>query len=119
VHQSAQPVRRIAGQRSRILPSLTEDGLHVADSRTVDRELHVMPRWPVPVNGRDRLGLPVPRVRGVVAAAVTQVDPADKCHVQLGAARMAQHDGLLMVRAAGPHPHVSQAAAARCLDVRT
>ena len=57
-----------------------------------------------------RLRLGVTAVAGVIATAVTQVDPADECAVELRPAGMTQHDELLVVRTAGPHPHVEQAA---------
>ena len=44
----AQPVQHATAQRSRILPSLAEYGLHVPDRRAADRELEVMPGRPVP-----------------------------------------------------------------------
>ena len=63
-------------------------------------------RWPYTVG--HRLGLRVAAVLGVVAAAVAEVDAADEGDVQLGPARVAQDDELLVVRAAEPDPHVQQ-----------
>ena len=54
---------------------------------------------------------------GVVPPAVTQVDAADEGDVELGPAWVAQHHELLVVRAAGAHPHVEQALATGQFDV--
>jgi hypothetical protein len=105
----AQPVQRIPGEGSRIVPSLAEDGLHVADCGAADLDLDVMPGWPSSVDGRDRFGLPVSRVCVVVVTAVTQVDTIDEGHILIGASRVAQHHELLMMRASRSYSHVEQA----------
>jgi hypothetical protein len=56
---------------------------------------------------------------GVIVAAVAQVDPADERDILLRPAIVAEYDELLVVRAAGPYPHVQQAFPARRFDVLT
>jgi hypothetical protein len=58
-------------------------------------------------------------VAGVVATAVTQVDPAHESAIKVGAARVTQHDELLMMRTARAHPHVEQAAPTGGIDLLT
>ena len=53
----------------------------------------------------------------VVAAAVAQVDAAEVRDVARRVVAVPQHDELLVVRAAGAHPHVAQALAAGLVDL--
>jgi hypothetical protein len=56
-------------------------------------------------------------MRGVVAAAVTQVDPTQKRDDQLGPITVSQDYDLLVVWASAAHPHIQQALAARVIDL--
>jgi uncharacterized protein YciW len=63
--------------------------------------------------------LAVTAVSGVVAAAVTQVDPADVGDVAGRVAGVTDHHHFLMMRPAGTDAHVAQTLAARGLDLLT
>lgn len=115
--EAAQPGERAAAQRGGVVPAFPEAGVEDAHRRAADGELHVVPGRVRAVGVRDRPALRVALMAGVVAPAVAEVDAADERDVLLGAAGVAQHDELLVVRAAGAHPHVEQALAARLLDL--
>ena len=104
----ASAVHRMPAERRRILPPLAEDRLDVVDGRTGDGGLHVVPGRALPVRLRHRLGLRVAEMPGVVPARVAQVDPADVGDVPLRPAPVADHHQLLVMRPAGPDPHVEQ-----------
>ena len=108
--------QRAAGQRGGVLPPFPEDRFHVGDGRALDGDLDVVPRRAGSVGGAQRARLLVAVVRVVIPAAVAQVDPAHVRHIPLGAASMAQHDQLLVMRSAVAHPHIQQAFAARGND---
>ena len=67
-----------------------------------------MPRWVRAVLLRERVGLRVAFVRGVVPPVVGQVDPADEGHVASEVVTVSDHHELLVVGAAGAHAHVEQ-----------
>jgi hypothetical protein len=73
----------IAAERTTVFPPLAEAELEVPNSRTLDRDLGVMPWGPVPVDRRHGLPLAVAVMVGVVAAAVAQVDTARKSNIAL------------------------------------
>lgn len=81
-------VDRVAGERLRIVPALTEDRLDIADSRAAHGELDVVPGRGRPVDRRDRLGLRIAFVGGGVVAAVAKINSADERDIELGTARM-------------------------------
>ena len=116
-HPVCEPSQRAAAQALRVIPAFTEYGLHVADGRSLDGKLHVVPRRSWPVHRRHRLWLGVSRMRCVVAAPVAQVGAPEEGDVQLGPRPVAQDDELLVVRSAGPHPHVEQALTAGVVDL--
>ncbi|MEV6867390.1 hypothetical protein AB0M44_41160 [Streptosporangium subroseum] len=116
-HQVGQAVQGVAGQRLGVLPSLPEHGFDVADGRTLDRGLDVVPRRAGAVHLGHGGGLRITLVSGVVAAAPAQVDPADEGDVALRLRPVPQHHEFLMVRATGRDTHVTQALPARGLDV--
>lgn len=53
----------------------------------------------------------------IVMTAVAQVDATDVGSVEMRPARMTDHDQLLMVRAARPHPHIEQATTSGPVDL--
>ena len=73
-----------------------------------DGHLDVVPRRVRAVLLGQRLGLRVAVVGVVVAPVVGQVDAADEGDVARGVVAVPDHDELLVVRAAGAHPHVEQ-----------
>ena len=82
-----------------------------------DRRHHVVPGRGVAVLRRHLERLRVAEVLGVVAAGVAQVDAADVGDVALGVVAVADHDQLLVVRAARAHPHVEQRLGAARLEL--
>jgi hypothetical protein len=114
--QILEPVHGIARQRRRVGPPFAERRLDVADGRAADRHLDVVPGRALAVLRGHGHRLRVAEVLGVVPAAVAQVDAAHVGDVERGPARVAQHDELLVVRAAAADPHVAQALAAGRLD---
>src|SRR4051794_7404882 len=76
-----------------------------------------MPRWCRAVPTIHRLSLPVATVPAVVAPGVAQVDAPDERDVVVGPVTVSDHDELLMMRAAAPHPLVEQGGAAGLVDV--
>ena len=92
-----------------VVPPFPEHGFHVCHRRAAQLNLDVVPGRARPVHRSHRLRLAVPASAASIASAVAEVDPADEGAVQMRPARMAQHHELLVVRAAGPHPHVEQA----------
>ena len=115
--QARQQPARVEGQRRGVLPPLAEGGLDVEHRRPLDRHVHVVPRRTPPERRRHRDDLVVALVVDVVAAAVAQVDAAEVGDVAGGVVAVPQHDELLVVRAAGAHPHVAQALAPRLVDL--
>ena len=105
--QVREQVDGIARQRGWIVPAFPEAGLDVGDGGALDRELDVMPGRARTVPGGHRLCLGITFVAGVVGSAVAQVDSADERNVTLRTARVAEHDELLVMRAAGTNPHVA------------
>ena len=114
-----KPAQRAAAESLGVLPSFTEHRLHIADGRSADGELYVVPGRSWPVDSGHRLWLRVAPVRCVVAAAVAQVDATEEGDVELGPVPMAQDDELLVVRPPCPDPHVEQALAAGGIDLLT
>ena len=100
-----------SSHRSRKVASMS------ATAGSTHGQLHVMPRRTPSVDRRHRLPLPITGVITVVAPAVAQVDTTDERDVEVRAARMTQHDELLMMGTARPDPHVEQALTAGSHDV--
>ena len=98
---------RAAAQRGRVLPALPEDRLDVVHRRPADRGLDVVPgRGGAVLVGHGVQRLRVAAVRRVVAARVAQVDAADVGDVPARVVAVPDHHQLLVVGAAGAHPHV-------------
>lgn len=93
----SKPAQRAAAESLGVLPSFTEDRLDIADSRSADGELYVVPGRSRPVDSRHRLWLRIAPMRGVVAAAVTQVDATQKGDVQRWPITVPQDHELLVV----------------------
>ena len=94
---------RPAGRRGRVRPPLPEHRRYVLHGRPQQTQLDVVPGRRRAVDVAERLGLPVPRVRGVVAAGAGGIDAPDERHV---AGRAADDDELLVVATQQPHPLV-------------
>jgi hypothetical protein len=75
---------------------LTEDRLDIADGRPTDGELDAVPVRSRPIDSRHRPWLRIAPMRGVVAAAVTQVARTQKGDVQLGPITVPQDHELLV-----------------------
>src|SRR5450759_3808188 len=82
----------VATERASVRPPLAEREVQVSDSRSLDRHLDVMPWWGRSVQRRHRLALRVAEMPSIVAAAVTEVDPADKGDVGRSPCPMADDD---------------------------
>ncbi len=106
----------VAAQRGRVLPALPEHGLDVVDRRALDRDLDVVPgrRRAVLLGHLERLRVAL--VVGVVPPRVAQVDAADERDVPRRVVAVPDHHELLVVRAAGAHPHVQQRLGAALLQ---
>ncbi len=117
--QIGQPVEGAPGQRCGVLPALAKHRFQVGDGRSTNGQLDVVPRRRRPVDRGHRLALRISGVVFVVTAAVTQVDATDERDVEFRPTGMTQHDEFLVVRTAGPDPHVPEAFTAGGLDVLT
>lgn len=103
-------------QCSRILPALAEDILDVADGRTLQLDLHVVPGRCFAVLGRERSADGVTEMVGVVASGAGEVDTADERHVGLRGVPVSDDDELLMVAAEHENPLIEDDLAARFLQ---
>jgi hypothetical protein len=100
--QVMQHADGIAAERACVIPSLAEAELKVANGRTVDRKLGVMPGRGSPIHRRHRLTLRIAGMILVVAPAVTQIDAPDESNVSCGPSCVANDYKLLVVGAAEP-----------------
>ena len=89
----------------------------VADGRSAQFELDVVPGRVRPVDLGHGRGERVAAVLGVVVAAPAQVDAADEGDVEVGAAGVAYDEEFLVVRAAEADPHVEHHVRAGGLQV--
>src|SRR5947209_4567316 len=115
----SQAVNRVAVERCAVFPALSEDGFDVADRRAPDRQLRVVPRWPLAVHLRHWLSLFIPAMSRVVRAAVAQVDAANEGNIHPWPSGMPEHNELLVMGAPGPHSHVAQDFASSGVDFLT
>jgi hypothetical protein len=115
--QVVENTDRVATQRTAVLPTFAEAEFQVAHSRSVDRQLRVMPRRPRPVDRRHRLVLPVTGVLLFIAPAVTQVDAAHEGHVAFGAGCVPDDHELLVMRAAQSNALVEEDLTAGCVHL--
>jgi hypothetical protein len=99
---------RIATERASIIPPFAEAEFQVSDGRALDRDLSVMPGRSFPVHRRHGLALLVAMMVGVIAPAVAQVDATDEGNVAITPSGVADHDELLVMRAAEPDPLVEE-----------
>ena len=116
-HAVAPAPVRTSGQRPGILPAFPEGPFEVDHGRALDSNLYVMPGGQASVHRAERARLLVTLVVAVVLASVAEVDPAHVGHVLVGTSPVPQHDQLLVVGAAGAHPHVQQAFPTGDLDL--
>ena len=102
-----------AFERGRIVPPLAERLHQVADRRTMNLRLDVMPRWSGAERGIEDFGLRVAFMTPVVATPVAEVDAADEGEILLVAIRVQQHYQLLVVRPSAADARIQQDDAAR------
>ena len=100
-------------ERRRIFPAFAERLAQLCHGWTTNFELYVVPRRPraVTMVEYDRLG--VPAVVTVVVSTVAEVHAADERDVVVRAGATPNHDELLVVAAASPHPFVERDDATR------
>ena len=72
---------RISTERAWIRPPLAKREFQVSHGRTFDCYLDVMPGRRPSIERRHRLALRVAEMVFIISAAVTEVDPADKCDI--------------------------------------
>jgi hypothetical protein len=99
------------------VPSLAEHRLDVTDGRPAYRHLNVVPWRSFAVDRGHGLWLVVPQVFRIVAPAMAQIDATHVGDVELGSAGVTKDHELLVMRPAGPAPHVEQADPSRRVDV--
>src|ERR1700687_4024374 len=99
---------RISTERASIRPPLAEGKVQVSNGRAFDRYLDVVPGWGLPIQRRHRLALRVAEMACIIAAAVTEVDPAHKGNVGCTSSATADDDELLVVGAAETHALVEK-----------
>ena len=87
-----EPAHRAAAESLGVFPSFTEDRLDVADGRSADGKLYVVPRRPWAVDSGHRLWLRIAQVRCAVAAAVAQVDASKEGDIEVGTLVVAQDE---------------------------
>lgn len=112
-------VDRVSGQRRWVFPALAEYGFDVADRGPAHRELCVVPRRPGAVHRCHGLGLGIAVMLSPVEPAVTEVDSARECDVEIWTTRVTEYDEFLMVRTKRAHAHVAQALTAGRPDLLT
>ena len=94
--------------RRGVVPSFTEGVFEIADGRTLESYLDVVPWRPLTVPFVEILGLRIAPMLGVVTASVTQVDATDECNVARRVTRMADEHELLVVRTGSAHALVEK-----------
>ena len=104
-------------ERGGVVPTLAESVRDVADGRSPELNLNVVPGRSVTVPGVEIDRLRVAFVTGVVPAAVAQVDPADEGDVVVGPRRATDDDELLMMASTTPDALVEKNLAARFVDL--
>src|SRR5918994_962205 len=104
-------------ERGGVIPTFAEGVRDVADRRSPELKLNIVPGRSVPVPGVEIDRLRVAFVTGVIPAAVAQVDPADEGDVLVRSRRATDDDELLMMASTTPDALVEKYLAARFVDL--
>src|ERR1035437_7420425 len=110
-------MERVASKWGRIIPSLPENSLGIADGRALHRQLDVVPWRPRAINGGHCLVLGVAAVMLIVTPTMTQVYATDECDIAFGIKRVSQNDQFLVVGSERTDTHIEEALTASGFDL--